>query len=247
MVLLVSLLYWCQTKIQVIEIRADFYPDMTKFIDEHFDFDFCKTIFDGVTVNVLYPNSVLAKTCIIDCNGLYIREDRLKKYRKRGFSIEPKYNMYDQFVKFVETEKLYYAIKKQLLAVIKDIEKYDIALRDPIVYNRLKYFPQEKYPPLTLCREVYEDCIKINNFFGSLPKLDITDATDNGFKETAQENDWSYESCYIYYNFIKHEMPYYFDKFSEKQCYEEYYASSKTKIEHVQNYKTTLWYQNMKK
>ena len=77
------------TTIQIMHINPNLHTDLTKFIDQY-DLDFCKVIFDGTSLNVMYPKSVTIRTSkynrITDWNGR--RQYRTDKYTKRGFKVE---------------------------------------------------------------------------------------------------------------------------------------------------------------
>lgn len=76
------------TTVQIMNISPVVHSNLTKFIDLY-DLDFCKVIFDGSKLNIMYPESIKTRTsvynCITDWNG---RKDyRTQKYIKRGFKI----------------------------------------------------------------------------------------------------------------------------------------------------------------
>jgi len=54
-----------------------------------FDFDFCKTWFDGERIRMANPDSVLNKTCTVSLNDVTLRniDERILKYEARGFTI----------------------------------------------------------------------------------------------------------------------------------------------------------------
>jgi len=86
--------------VQIMSINPFEYDDLKKFIDLY-DLDFCKVIFDGDKVEVMYPYSVRTKISIY--NRLYSgdnhvdierklrwnnrKKTRTLKYEKRGFTI----------------------------------------------------------------------------------------------------------------------------------------------------------------
>ena len=74
--------------LQIMHINSLIHHNLTNFIDQY-DLDFCKVIFDGFKLNVMYPDSVKTRTSvynrITDWNGR--KEYRTQKYIKRGFKV----------------------------------------------------------------------------------------------------------------------------------------------------------------
>jgi len=80
-------------RIQIIYVNQDNYSDLCEFVDETFDFDFCKIVYDGQKTTILDWESVRTRTC--DGNEKKQNVSNMKrmlKYLKRGFQI---YNIED--------------------------------------------------------------------------------------------------------------------------------------------------------
>lgn len=55
-----------------------------------FDFDFCKIWYDGTSLHMINREAVETKSCTVNVDADHMRkpEERIKKYRQRGFKIK---------------------------------------------------------------------------------------------------------------------------------------------------------------
>jgi hypothetical protein len=74
-------------RIQIISVRKSNYTCLKRFINDQFDFDFCKVYFDGNTLTVLDQESVDTKTCKLRRSVDHYYKKRVDKYKDRGFTI----------------------------------------------------------------------------------------------------------------------------------------------------------------
>lgn len=73
------------THIQIIHTKK--YTNMKEYMNNVFDFDFCKVSFNGEKFTILYPDSVKDKKCLYKTTheNKELSAKRRKKYEKRGY------------------------------------------------------------------------------------------------------------------------------------------------------------------
>lgn len=152
-------------------ISKDLNVPLKQFIFDTFDFDFCKVTYDGETLSIYDPISILKKTCIYrgDKEALkyfdykvkdkfsHANDERIgriyktymrrkKKYESRGFTLRCEFDFGDEIINNMHTEERANSVCDEICTLLK-AHKYNLFV--PSKYETNIYVVMDDCPSLS--------------------------------------------------------------------------------------------------